>query len=161
MPLTARPTEAERAVVYGPDMHARTYAAMLERARDAVGRGRPVLLDATYVRRSSRMDAYELARSLGCPFAIVDAHAAPDVIRDRLRTRAAQNADASDAGWDIYEAQMQAMDPFGDAERPHVTRFDTEQPPEHAVLPLLEILESQLDARREPLGPDRAREETQ
>ncbi len=154
--VTDRPDADERKVVYGPEMHARTYAAILERGRESLLRGRPTILDATYVRRSSRDDARALADELGSPFAVVDAHADEVVIRRRLEARAAKGTDASDADWAIYAAQARAMDPIGDEEEAYIARADTEAPPEMCVLPLLAVLEAQVDARREPLGPDPA-----
>jgi hypothetical protein len=153
---TDRPSAAARKAVYGPEMHARTYASMLERARTFNELGRPVLLDATYVRRDSRDAVRSLAHELGAPFAIVDVTCDPAVVARRIRERAARDDDASDAGIEVHEAQVREMDPLGPrAEAPFATTFDTEHDaPEEAVLPLLEVLEAQVDARTEPLGPD-------
>ena len=151
---TWRPDADEKGEVYGAEMHARTYAAVLQRARDCVEAGYAAFLDATYLRRASRDEVREAARALGVPFLILDITCEPEVVRERLIQRALRDDDASDADQDIYEAMMRTAEPITDEERPFTVSFASGRPAEEAVLPLVAAIEAQVDARTEPLGPD-------
>jgi len=127
--------------LYAPEMSRRTYAALLERAERHVRDGRAALLDATYLRRDSRDAARELAARLGAPFAILDVHCEPDVVRERLRRRAAGNQDASDAGVEVYEEQVRTEEPLCDDEHAFTLRVPSGEAPELAAMALLDLLE--------------------
>ncbi len=143
MAPTDRPDAAAKSDVYGADMSGRTYAALLDRAREAVGRGHAAILDATYLRADSRGRARALAQALRVPFAIVDVTAASAVIRERLAARGARGDDASDADFTIYEQQMREAEPLGDDEASFVVRHESGEAVEPMVMCLLDVLEAQ------------------
>jgi len=151
---TWRPDRAEKREVYGAEMHARTYAAVLVRARETVESGRAAFLDATYLQRHTRDAVHEVAREVDAPFVILDVTCDPDVVRERLLARAAQGDDASDADQEIYEEMMRSAEPIDEEEAAYTTVFESGRPAEEAILPLVEVIERQVDARRERLGPD-------
>ncbi len=155
---TWRPDQAEKAEVYGDQMHARTYAALIERAREALHAGRAAILDATYLKKFTRDDVRAMAAEEQAPYAVLDVTCDPAIVRQRLVERAARNDDASDADQTIYDEMMASAEPMVGDEAPLVATFESGRPPEEAILPLLAVLEAQLDARNEPLGPERRRE---
>lgn len=151
---TWRPTPEEKREVYGTAMHARTYEAVLERARAALARGRAAILDATYLRRDTRDEVRAFARALGAPYAVLDVTCDPDVVRQRLLERARRNDDASDGDQAIYDAMVRTAEPLEGEELALVATHASGEPPEVCILPLLDVLEAQLDAGREALGPE-------
>ncbi len=151
---TWRPTQAAKAAVYGVPMHERTYRALIERGRAAIRAGRAAILDATYLKKFTREDVRAMAAEEGAPYAVLDVTCEPDVVRKRLIERAAEGQDASDADQAIYEEMMATAEPMVGTEAAWVATFASGRPPEEAVLPLLDVLEAQLDARGEPLGPE-------
>lgn len=151
---TWRPSAEEKSSVYGKAMHARTYHAVLERARDALRRGRAAILDATYLRRDTREEAHAFARAEGAPYAVLDVTCDPEVVRARLVERARRDDDASDADQAIHDEMVRTAEPLEGAERDFVATHASGEPPEHCILPLLDVLERQLDAGRERLGPE-------
>lgn len=151
---TWRPTPEEKREVYGKAMHERTYHEVLERARDALARGRTAILDATYLRRDTRDEARAFARSLRAPYAVLDVTCDPEVVRQRLRERARRNDDASDGDEAIYAAMVQSAEPLAGDELPLAVTHASGDAPEACILPLLDVFESQLDAGRERLGPE-------
>ena len=148
---TWRPDTSERADVYGMTMHLRTYQTMLERAREALARGHAALLDATYLKRAARDHARALARELGAPYAVIDITCDPEVVRRRLVERARRGTDASDADQAIHDEMVRTAEPLEGEEAGLFVRHDSSAPPEHVILPLLDVLEAQLDAGTESL----------
>lgn len=158
---TWRPSEQEKTYVYGTPMHERTYHELRERAQAAVREGRAVLLDATYLKKSARDDVRAMAVEEGAPFAILDITCDPDVVRRRLAERLERDDDASDADQAIYDDMLRTAEPIEADEEAFTVEVESERPTEEAVLPLLVVLESQLDAHHEPLGPERTHKPTQ
>lgn len=109
--------------IYSQRFSQRTYKALLDRARAALAEGRSVIVDATFAQRRYRQKARELARAMGARFLCLECQAEEGVIRQRLEERLRAGRDASDARWEIYEAQKQVFQPV------------TELPPaEHMVV---------------------------
>ncbi len=88
---------------YTPDVNRRTYATMLERAREALAGGHAVIADAVHARPADREAIAALARDLGVPFAGFWIEGPPDLLAARLARR---GADASDATAAVLGRQM-------------------------------------------------------
>ncbi len=159
MDPTWRPDAAERGEVYGAAMHERTYRAVLVRAGDSVAAGRAAILDATYLRKFTRVEVREYAQALGAPYAVLNVTCDPDVVRQRLIERARRNDDASDADQAIYDEMMRTAEPLDGDEAHEFASHASGSEPEHCVLALLDVLERQLDAGHERLGPETPRPE--
>jgi hypothetical protein len=141
---TDRPEGARKEALYAPGMSARTYAALLDGAEAAVRAGRAVLLDATYLRRASRVEARERARALGAPFAILDVRCPAEVVRGRLQVRALDGRDASDADWQTYLAQTREAEPLRPDEEPFAVAHEDGRDPAETGLAVAERVEAQL-----------------
>ena len=98
--------------IYSPRFSERTYKALLERARAALAEGRSVIVDATFAQRRHRQRARGLAQAMGARFLCLECRAEEEVIRQRLEERLQAGGDASDARWEIYEAQKQVFEPL-------------------------------------------------
>jgi len=96
--------------IYSPAMGARTYRAMLDHARAIIGAGRWAVLDATYNTRAARDAVAHLARELNVPFAIVYCLAERDELARRLRRRATEDSDISDASAAILDEQARRFE---------------------------------------------------
>ncbi len=127
--------------LYNPDMTAATYARLLDLAGPVLAAGRHVILDATFLRREQRDAARAWARARGRPCLILDFDAKPELLRQRLRERAARGDDASEADEAVLAAQMQSAQPVQADEEGAVHRC---RPGDHAGQvdwqPLLERL---------------------
>jgi aminoglycoside phosphotransferase family enzyme/predicted kinase len=93
------------AASYRPEVTARLRALMEARARAALRAGYCVILDATHRHERERMEAEDLAASLGLPFLGLWLDAPPELLRLRI---AARRGDASDATADVLAAQLSA-----------------------------------------------------
>lgn len=103
-----------------------TYAELLRLAAQVMEAGYPVIVDATFLRRSQR-DAFQaLAMSMGVPFLLLDCHAEPDELRRRIVLRQASANDASEATVAVLEWQLQHDEPLETQEMPFAIDIDTQ-----------------------------------
>lgn len=104
--LDQRGTESGKDI-YTAEMTARTYAALLEHAREIVASGRWAILDAVYGKKAERAAVATLARELGVPFGILWCEAPREELVRRLDRRHAAGHDISDATVAVLDAQLQ------------------------------------------------------
>jgi aminoglycoside phosphotransferase family enzyme/predicted kinase len=88
---------------YTPEASARVYAAMIERARQALRAGHSAILDAVFARPHERQMAEALARETGVPFEGLWLEVPKHVAQARV---AGRGADASDATPAVVERQF-------------------------------------------------------
>lgn len=98
--------------LYGATMNDTTYARVLDAATAVLEGGWSAIMDATFLRYADRHAARRCAAALGVPFVILHFSAAPDLLRDRLRQRAAQALDASEADEAVLAQQEQTQEPL-------------------------------------------------
>lgn len=142
MPLLHRPRGAELEALYSSDASERTYREILARGEASVRAGRAALLDATFLLRDARRLVARRARALGAPFAILDVRCAEATVRERLRRRAREGHDPSDADFEVYESQVREAEPLDDGEAPAVVATSEADAPEDAAVRLAEALEA-------------------
>ena len=124
--------------LYSAQASARTYARLAELARAVVEAGYPVLVDATFLKRTQRAAFAELAATLGAPFAILAFDAPVETLRARVRQRAEAGTDASEADVAVLETQLSAREPFEEEELACVVPIDTASAPDwRSLLPVL------------------------
>ncbi|HNB06000.1 MAG TPA: AAA family ATPase [Thauera aminoaromatica] len=127
--------------LYTPEATARTYARLAVLARAVLEAGRPVLVDATFLKRAQRTAFAGLAQELGVPFAILAFDAPEDVLRARVRARRAAGDDASEADEAVLEAQLRSREGFDAEELARVLPIDTRSVPDwRSLLPALSRL---------------------
>jgi aminoglycoside phosphotransferase family enzyme/predicted kinase len=111
-PLATLPPSA-----YTPDINARVYRAMLDRAREVIAQGFSVIIDAAFLREAERDELSAEARSMNADFrpVFLDADLAVRLARIGARRRDASDATAAVAaeqegygigriGWPIVDA---------------------------------------------------------
>ena len=100
---------------YTPAERRRVYDEVLARARDALDRGRDVVLDGTFRERTDRDGAVEVAASTGATLGVVAVECEESVVESRI---AAREDDASDADVEVYRQFRERYDPI---RLPHAT----------------------------------------
>ncbi len=111
--------------IYAPERTERTYEAMLEEAEPHLERGRPVILDATFLLRRHREAARELARRRGARYLAVECLADESLARERLARRSEDPWTASDGRWEIFAAQREHFEPLTEVSKRELLRVDT------------------------------------
>src|SRR5690606_30957624 len=82
----------------------------------------------TFLAARWRRPFLELARAQAVPLMIIDCQASPATLRERLLQRQTRADDASEAGIDVLQRQLEHVEAFTADELPHVIAIDTEQP---------------------------------
>jgi uncharacterized protein len=106
-----QPAAAEwHAGIYTPEWTARTYDELRRLASEDLKTGRPVILDATFLKDRERLRLADLADTLRVPLLIVETICQEEVLLRRIRTRARQRGIAPDTTEKIYRRQKAAME---------------------------------------------------
>lgn len=120
--------------IYTQEATRRTFDRLAACARTALQAGYPVIVDAAFLRRAERRAFRALAAGLSVPFAILDCRAGEALLRHRVRARAADGGDASEADLAVLERQIATHEPLDDDERALALEVATEQPVDVAAL---------------------------
>jgi predicted kinase len=113
--------------IYTPEATQKTYAALADRARQALAHGHAVVLDASFSKRAERQRIVDLAEDLGADCCMLECLAPEAVIRHRLRQREDVVERISDAREDILAAFQSAYEPVHPHEGTCHVRVDTTQ----------------------------------
>jgi uncharacterized protein len=113
--------------IYTSDATRRTYMRLVKITSGLLRAGYSVLVDAANLKQQQRQLFIDLANSLTVPFLIIDYQASVDTLRRRIKKRAQQRDDVSDATLAVLEHQLATVEPFSDAEQPFVMKIDTDQ----------------------------------
>lgn len=79
--------------------------------------GHSVILDAAFLSKEDRMAAVRVAQDCGCFPVLLQVSAPHDILRDRIRQRIAYANDASEAGLDVLQQQIENAEPLSPEER--------------------------------------------
>ena len=133
--------------IYGPDATRRTYARLLDLARELLMAGFPVIVDAAFLKQEERKQFRELADDLAVPFAIATMRASKDILRARITQRREEARDASEADISVLENLQGAQEPFLPPEIACTVEFANEENGDAAFggAPGWEKLNKQLD----------------
>ncbi|EHR73763.1 hypothetical protein BurJ1DRAFT_4979 [Burkholderiales bacterium JOSHI_001] len=100
-----------------------TYRHLLRLAAAVLHGGRPVVLDASFLRRAPRDAARRLARRLGVPLLILDLVVDEATLRQRLLQRRQAGQDPSEADAAVLQAQLASAEALQPDEMPQVLRL--------------------------------------
>lgn len=93
--------------IYSEAFHARTYAALHDRARACLAQGRPVILDASYRRPEQRAAARQVAESQDALWGVLDVRCPEALVRQRLLARQRSGvSQGSDGRLELLNTQM-------------------------------------------------------
>ena len=113
--------------IYTKSATADVYDHMIKAADSLLSGGFNVILDASFLRRSLRSAAEELAGNRGASFVILETTTAEDELERRLRRREESGSDSSEAGQEVLDYQLGHAEPLDEAERRRRIRIATDQ----------------------------------
>lgn len=116
--------------IYSDDISRLTYDKAYELAEVAIKSAKPVIIDASFKRRSERQKAMQLAQKLDIPFYIIECTCRDEVVKIRLEKRAREKSNASDGRWEIFQEQKKDFDAINEVPAGHYFKIDTAGNPE-------------------------------
>lgn len=119
--------------IYGPATTKKTYARMAREAEKQILMSNGAILDATFGRKAHREQIARLAARHKIPLLTIHCWTSDGTAEKRLRLRAAQGMDVSDARWDTYVAQKAAYEAMQEFRPGSVLEIDTDSPLEQLV----------------------------
>jgi len=96
--------------IYSDGVTRLVYGKSLERAKDLIESGKPVIIDASFKSKAHRRAAGDLADSLKADFFVIECVCPDDYIRKRLLERIKDENEASDGRMEILDAQKADFD---------------------------------------------------
>ncbi|HYA36865.1 MAG TPA: AAA family ATPase [Candidatus Methylomirabilis sp.] len=111
--------------LYTAEAGRRTYARLAILAHDILRAGQAVLVDAAFLKQEQRRQLRAVAEQARVPFVILDLRAADGVLRERLRQRAREGGDASEADLAVLDHQLATREPLGHEEQVQALTIDT------------------------------------
>ncbi|OGO52428.1 MAG: hypothetical protein A2148_05910 [Chloroflexi bacterium RBG_16_68_14] len=127
--------------IYSPEVSERTYRALLDEARPWLERGKPVLLDASFLQRAHRRAALRLANESDAIFLAMECEADESLVWERLSERQGERRVVSDGRWEVYQTQQERREPV-----------DELPIGSHMVVETARPLRAQIDSVLEHLG---------
>ena len=100
-PLTERHYDKFDTGLYSAESTQKTYQELFRRGSERLKRGKSVIMDASFKKKSDRLAACKLATDNGAAFLIVECRADEDTIRQRLEARQTEDS-VSDGRWEIF-----------------------------------------------------------
>ena len=116
--------------IYADDTSRKTYEKAFELAADKIGRGIPVILDASFRCRSDRTMAVDMARKLGVAFYVIECTCPDDVVKIRLEKRMLDPDNPSDGRLEILQEQKKQYEAVTEIPENRLFRIDTSDKPE-------------------------------
>jgi aminoglycoside phosphotransferase family enzyme/gluconate kinase len=98
--------------IYSQETSRRTYQTLLAKAEEALHQGRPVILDATYLKQGQRNAVQELAEKFPVPFFVIEVTCPEEEVKKRLSNRIREPGAISDGRWEIYLSQKNVQEPI-------------------------------------------------
>ncbi len=120
--------------IYTGEFTARTYAALLARAEQDLAKGRGVVLDASYQRKTDRDQVRMLAQRLGVRLYCILCVCPEEEMKRRMAKRALDPQAVSDGRWEIYLKQKERFEPPTELSPEQLITLSTD-------LPLAAVLE--------------------
>ncbi len=111
------PEQPSGGAIYDAQATEATYARLGMLARQALGTGFSVVIDAACLLKGERSAFVSLAEALDVPCRIVAVEADDATLRNRLASRALAGRDPSEADASVLDLQLRAVEPLGDDER--------------------------------------------
>jgi uncharacterized protein len=95
--------------LYTPEATRATYESLFDLARSCLEAGFSVVIDAAFLQRDERAQAWALARQLDVPFSILACAAPVSVLRERIVSR---RGDASEADVVVLQRLIDQVEPL-------------------------------------------------
>jgi len=136
----ARSAKLNSTELYVDETTQRTYAEVLARALRELEHGRTAIADATFLQAEHREQFVESARERGIPYLLVEVTCDDETVHARMRHRAGDPREISDADWKVYLDAKQRFESPTEIDAAHRLRIASGQTPERTASLVIEQL---------------------
>lgn len=112
--------------LYSPEITQRTYARLLDLARELLHAGYTVIVDAAFLKQAERVQFLRLAEEMSVSFVIASIQAGSESLHARIMQRQAAASDASEADITVLEKLLRTQEPLSTEERDYTAGFVNE-----------------------------------
>jgi len=112
--------------IYTSDASLHTYQRLATLATAIIAGGYPVIVDATFLKRSERDRFRKLAHELNLPFSTLLFEASAETLHKRVEERTSSGHDASEADIDVLKMQLEYYQPLESDEMEGAIVIDSE-----------------------------------
>jgi hypothetical protein len=126
--LASTDRSADSSVLYSQETSRKTYAALSERAEIRLRSDVSVVLDATYQHRSERDAIRKLASAIGVRCLFIECRCSHELAAARIRARAMEDVDATDADVSVLELQEGHFEPLTEMPSDELLVTETDAP---------------------------------
>jgi hypothetical protein len=128
--------------IYGNDFTEKTYKRMNEIAERVLRRGKSVVVDASFGKKTERAAIYAIAKATDAKFTCIELVCPEHEIRSRLETRVDEQRTISDGRWAIFPDQKANFDKVDDfAKEEHIV-VDTGKQKDESIKQVMHALET-------------------
>lgn len=127
--------------IYSPEFSRKTYQQMLDQARQALSRGKSVIIDASFKEAAERERAMRLAEEMSANFLIIECVLDQRIVKERLEQRIKEGS-VSDGRWEIWRQQRKSFDKMDGIPPEKRIVIDTSRPAGEVVDDVTRIIES-------------------
>lgn len=113
--------------LYSQTCSNKTYQHLLQLAVEILNAGYSVIVDATFLQRQQRKQFFQQTERLQIPFLIINSYADKGILLNRIKVRAKQLDNVSEADRIVLENQLENMQPLTIGERKYSIAIDTDQ----------------------------------
>jgi aminoglycoside phosphotransferase family enzyme/predicted kinase len=118
--------------IYSAEFSRKTYDAMFAEAKNILGEGGSVIIDASFIKSVERQRAKRLAEGTGARFFVLECNLEEGLTRQRLVRRLEQGS-VSDGRWEIYKTQKEKYEPPVEVPPDNRVIIDNSQPVDKIV----------------------------
>ncbi|OQR88831.1 hypothetical protein THRCLA_10072 [Thraustotheca clavata] len=112
MDPTVKTPDANIDQVYSSSFTEKTYVECWRQAREALQKGKRVLVDATFRENAYRALFIEGAKQVGVDVGVVICECNREIVNSRIAKRATEASNVSDADWAVFEKVESTWQPF-------------------------------------------------
>lgn len=116
--------------IYSDDISRLIYDKICEVADQKIRQGKPVIIDASFKKRTERQKAVEMAKKLGVRFYILECICPDKITKQRLEKRIQDNDNTSDGRWELFQEQKKDFDAINEVTADSYFKIDTSDNPE-------------------------------
>ena len=126
--------------IYSPEFSRTTYDAMLTEAKNLLGEGISVIIDASFIKAEERLKAKRLAEEMKTRFFVLECTLDEELTRQRLSQRL-EKGSVSDGRWEIFSKQKEKFEPVVELPAQNRVIIDSSRSIDKIVRQVIDIID--------------------